>query len=251
MAWETRGDQQYFYHKRRVNGRVVSEYYGAGWFGQAVKAHYLGLRACDGYDLDRRNRQRKEQADLDRQLADLGHQVRDFVAGVLLASGYRQHHRGEWRRRRDMSDKTTIQVAPKPAPYEISILAKSVLTSVMVSGGVSETTQPKLRDDLETMRQALGWADGSALERLLIENICVQWLRLQFCDQHLSHNSGQKNYTNERVDHFEARLSMSHRRYLEAVTALARVRKLGINLLQINIANQQAIMGPGASLPGG
>ena len=36
MAWETRGNREYLYRKKRVNGRVVSEYVGTGFQAELI-----------------------------------------------------------------------------------------------------------------------------------------------------------------------------------------------------------------------
>jgi hypothetical protein len=58
----------------------------------------------------------------------------------------------------------------------------------------------------------------------------------------LSQNSTEANYKFATIEHLERRLSLAHRRYLESVTALARVRKLAINV-QINVGQNQVIAG--------
>ena len=36
MAWESRGNNEYYYRKQRIGDRVVSEYVGHGWLAEAV-----------------------------------------------------------------------------------------------------------------------------------------------------------------------------------------------------------------------
>ena len=90
-------------------------------------------------------------------------------------------------------------------------------------------------------RTALGYAETSALERLLIDNILLCWLRLH--DAELSFNQAGRDAPSfsQRV-FFERWLTLTQRRYLRAVETLARVRKLGVNV-QINVARQQIVNG--------
>jgi hypothetical protein len=102
MGW----DRGYYYRARKVNGRVVREYVGAGLAAQL---------AAQLDDRKRRQRQaqraarRAEQAELDaldgpvNELCDLA----DLVARAALeAAGFHQHKRGEWRKRRVRQDNT-------------------------------------------------------------------------------------------------------------------------------------------------
>jgi hypothetical protein len=97
MAWE-RG---YYYRVRKVNGRVVREYCGKGPFGELH-----ALLDADRRALREQSRAawREEQAGLEALDADVQALIEwaDLVArAALLAAGYRQHKRGEWRKRRE------------------------------------------------------------------------------------------------------------------------------------------------------
>ena len=97
MGWD-RG--RYYTRTRRIGGRIVREYVGTG--------PVAALAA----ELDRLDREaRKHRAgDLRRAVADLDDLAAlidpvDTLAVVvgkalLLAAGYRQHHRSEWRAHR-------------------------------------------------------------------------------------------------------------------------------------------------------
>jgi len=99
MSWETRGNNRYYYRRRKVDGRVISEYIGAGGVAKALA------------ELDDIERQERQQAaaewralvDTDRRqvatLAELDDLVRSAVAGVLIANGYHTHKR-QWRKMR-------------------------------------------------------------------------------------------------------------------------------------------------------
>jgi hypothetical protein len=96
MGWE-RG---YYYSARKVNGRVVREYWGRGEAGQLAA------------ELDARERRERAEALAAAQarIADLDELEAAVVAAdkalelaahaALLAAGFRQHKRGEWRKKR-------------------------------------------------------------------------------------------------------------------------------------------------------
>jgi hypothetical protein len=100
--WERRERGGLYYTRsRKVNGRVVREYVGGGPLGQLAALQ-------DEYERRQREEQaaywKEEQQDLDalEALVDELSEASDLlVQAVLLASGYRQHKRGEWRLRRE------------------------------------------------------------------------------------------------------------------------------------------------------
>ncbi len=104
MGWE-RG--RYYTRSRREGGRVVREYVGAGP-AAALIARF------DEMERDRREGERiaarleREMMDaLDAPLVALDDLANLVACAALLAAGYRQHHRGEWRKRRARTDQTS------------------------------------------------------------------------------------------------------------------------------------------------
>jgi hypothetical protein len=99
MAWEKRERGGLYYTRsKKVNGRVVREYVGGGLLGE------ISARM----DADER-RQREEQAALwrgererlealDGLTEELYEAAEVLAKAALLAGGYRQHKRGEWRK---------------------------------------------------------------------------------------------------------------------------------------------------------
>jgi hypothetical protein len=97
MGWE-RG---YYYRVRKVNGRVVREYVGAGEIAELVAQ-------MDALERERRRLealdQRQEKGELkalDTELKTANEMIDLVARAALLAAGFRQHKRGEWRKRRE------------------------------------------------------------------------------------------------------------------------------------------------------
>lgn len=98
MGWE-RG--RYYTHSKKVNGRVVREYVGSG---------PAGILAAELYSIQRDEREakaalrravREELDELTEAVDKLSAHCDLLTRAALLAAGYRQHNRGEWRKRRD------------------------------------------------------------------------------------------------------------------------------------------------------
>lgn len=97
MSWETRGNNRYYYRRRKVAGRVVSEYVGTGYLAEVMAAE-------DATDRQARQAAAAEwrsivEADRrqEKALAEVDTLVRAAVAGVLIANGYHTHKR-QWRK---------------------------------------------------------------------------------------------------------------------------------------------------------
>jgi hypothetical protein len=97
MGWDKRG---YYYRSRKVKGRVEREYVGTGTVANLVAE-------LDAADRDKKaaarqadQRSRQELAALDAPLETLDEFVDLVACATLLIAGYRQHRRGEWRKKR-------------------------------------------------------------------------------------------------------------------------------------------------------
>lgn len=100
MAWE-RG---YYYRVRKVNGRVVREYVGKGRLANLAASLDADQRAARRLELAERRAETSQMEDLDNQVADLCELTDLLARAALIAAGYRQHHRGDWRRKRGQPD---------------------------------------------------------------------------------------------------------------------------------------------------
>jgi hypothetical protein len=97
MGWDK---GRYYTRSRKVNGRVVREYLGTG--EAAAQAARLDARARQ--EREARRAAMAELAALDAPLDDLAERTDLLARAALAAAGYRQHCRGEWRKRRGRSE---------------------------------------------------------------------------------------------------------------------------------------------------
>ena len=102
MAWETRQrGGRYYTRSRRVNGKVVRECLGCGELAENAAEFDADMRA------DQEHRRHAWQVEgegfeeLDQQVGQLCQACTQAMRRALEEAGYHQHHRGEWRKRRD------------------------------------------------------------------------------------------------------------------------------------------------------
>ena len=101
MAWERRDGcaGRYYTWSRKVNGRVVREYVGAGPLAEiaAERDRLERARRADAAGRERAERERlaREEA----PVAALDAAVTALTGAALVLAGYHRHDRGEWRRR--------------------------------------------------------------------------------------------------------------------------------------------------------
>ena len=100
MGWETRAGRLFYYRKRRIGQRVVSEYAGSGEAAAVVAALDAHERAERDARRKERQRVREQQRAIDAEVEAVCRAARMLTAGALLLSGYHKHN-GQWRRTRD------------------------------------------------------------------------------------------------------------------------------------------------------
>jgi hypothetical protein len=107
MGFDRRG---YFYTARKVNGRVVRTYHGKGELAKLVAEEDALARAdrAAAREAARETRRSRLVAlDAEDSALDALIVLTDLlVRATLLAAGYHQHHRSEWRKKRGTSDDT-------------------------------------------------------------------------------------------------------------------------------------------------
>jgi hypothetical protein len=92
------------------------------------------------------------------------------------------------------------------------------------------------RHKLAAMRDNLGWQTASEVEKILIEQVCLTWLRLNFIEI-VHREKTRESHTIEWGNHWDKVLDSAQKRHLRACESLAKVRKL---LAEANLREQQA-----------
>lgn len=98
MAWEDRPGGRYYYRKKRVGRRVISEYIGAGPLADLVSMQDRH-RAAERKEAREEGRPADDNPELDALLAQLAGNVETLTRAYLLATGHHPH-KGQWRKTR-------------------------------------------------------------------------------------------------------------------------------------------------------
>ncbi len=101
MSWEIRGDRRYYYRARKVGGRVVKEYVGAGLLAELAARQDTRTREARAASARARQAERAGLEAVDGELTDIDDAIETLSRASLVLSGYHRHQRGTWRRRRD------------------------------------------------------------------------------------------------------------------------------------------------------
>ena len=102
MAWERRKRGGLYYTRsRKVRGRVVREYIGGGLAGQLAANTDAEQRAKRQVRAKALRDERIRLETADAPVVKFCEVVETLVRETLMLAGYHQHHRGEWRRKRE------------------------------------------------------------------------------------------------------------------------------------------------------
>ena len=101
MSWERRKrGGQYYYRAKKIGGRVVKQYLGAGPVAELVAARDAQDRAERLAAATIRNTERNRLTNLDEAVQAPHDAIESLLRAHLVLAGYHRHARGEWRRRR-------------------------------------------------------------------------------------------------------------------------------------------------------
>lgn len=91
----------------------------------------------------------------------------------------------------------------------------------------------------EQLPRELARPGDGELERLLVQQVALAWLKLAYVEYYHARSLLDGSLTIAQAEFRERRLSAAQRRYLRAIETLARVRRLNLPALQVNIGAQQ------------
>lgn len=104
MGLETRGNSIYYYRKRRIGNRVVSEYCGSGTLAECFQILEEERRYEARLDAEEKERsfdaECRTQDELDEVIDAFSDEAQALEEALYLISGYHVHQR-QWRRKRN------------------------------------------------------------------------------------------------------------------------------------------------------
>lgn len=154
-----------------------------------------------------------------RALVDRTDKKKPDPADVKALRVYFDEHPRAWRAIGDLAEQANQNmIADMNAPQSMKMSLKTGLAAM-----AAELTQP---------------GDGE-LEKLIIRQIVGCWLRLSYVEYTYNRNTVSASMTMRQGEYWERRLSAAQRRYLRAIESLARVRRLRLPAVQVNIGAQQ------------
>jgi len=121
-------------------------------------------------------------------------------------------------------------------------LAKAAREEIITNLTKSAFARESVRAYGDHIRNELGHESAQMLERLLIDQVVICWLRLYHIEIIYSQIRSSGPVTLDVGAYYEHRLSAAQRRFLRACTTLSRIRKMAgrtPELLQLNIGAQQ------------
>ena len=96
---------------------------------------------------------------------------------------------------------------------------------VTIAGETSLLIRKSIRRYMLEMLDNLGYESSTFVERMLIDEICLRWLKLQLTQhKHSSHTTGEHQM--RQGLYWERRLELSQKGYLRSLATLAKVRKM-------------------------
>ena len=286
MNWQQRDGRRYLYRNRRRDGKVVTEYLGAGETAERLYDEEHTRRSTVATEAAvRRAEAASWQHAMD--LADaFGDKVRQIAHSTLNSAGYHLHACSTWRRRRKMPTETEETQASltdeeifqravagdeavrpllgdlldRPQDLhrqagDLGLMAERTWVSLAArSNLVIEVSVP---DHLAQMKAELAGPEPSPLERLLVDQVGLAWLQSNCAAIADASFAGQDCSPRQR-DEAERRHDRAQRRYLSALKTLATVRKLlrpfpsAVDLLMRNVSETSvpgSIKNRGACVP--
>jgi hypothetical protein len=103
---------------------------------------------------------------------------------------------------------------------------------------VDEIAQAAIEGQIDYMRKEMGYPAAPIMEQMLIDSIVTAWLRLQYVDYAVAAKMGRE-FNMRQMEYWHKYLAAAQRNYLAACESLAKIRKMKLPNIQLNIGDKQ------------
>ncbi|MDG3006078.1 hypothetical protein [Paludisphaera mucosa] len=193
------------------------------------------------------------------------------VAAILGVLGYRRHHRGEWRRRRDVESKVGIFIekglGPRSEFRELmrfsrlgddaaeARVAELVATARDRKGDLAELAERSLMEIIPTcvaggdsraavehymegLRRELAPPGSGVVVELLASRAVLDWLHVSAWEQWFNYFSREVSQNAKALKAYQSCFDKAVARYQRSLLAVARARRLSLSVVvaQVNVA---------------
>lgn len=97
MAWESRGNKDYYYRKEWINGKCVSSYVGAGELAGLLAELNQITKAEKEIKAEKQRKSRENIAEIDNDLDEIERKTKKIVESFLIERGFYKTSSREWR----------------------------------------------------------------------------------------------------------------------------------------------------------
>ncbi len=234
MAWETRGNQRYYYTAEKVNGQAVKTYVGKGETARIIAQAEDNLNQTDKMLREHRRAEQAAQNEINAFGQSVSRTAQTVAAEALTAAGYHRHDRGAWRKRRITTEIVVsencenyipaneaerrrvvvdglIETASKPQkaralacvekyPGQIELgTGKSIMHILGLFSVGSRPVEAAIREhEVRKKRLELEGPNPTPLEKMLVESVITCWLTVDFYERQQAATFKKGSFTLQR-----------------------------------------------------
>ncbi|CAN5475448.1 hypothetical protein BH18ACI1_BH18ACI1_17520 [soil metagenome] len=226
---EKRGNNSYYYKKVRRGGGVFSEYVGSG-----EVAHFIAQ--FDAHRRERREFERQKELEIKQKLDEKSLEIEQIHL-------HNAEHRG-------ITGRLALPIAPKMLG---NVAALAFESWININSYSSDLRREATRIEANNLLENLGYETANLLEQILMQEIVICWLRVNYLSETQKLKLNQ-SHTTESGLYWTKQVEIAQKQFTRACESLAKVHKLlnaanakssemVKNLFEANLAKTQAEFG--------
>ena len=238
MAWERRGKHRFYYHSRRVNGRVIKEYFGRGPMAEAAAALFEARREAQRHAKQRRQDAKRTLQAADEAVDRLRDATRMADTAQTLPFPRQQQGRPYPALRQDSPEdvvshfkqllaarssgdeaaepkiRAILEQFPELWPQLGDLGAQAIEVWLNLASGPDALMKQAIRTKLVALRDSFQADAHDPGAQLLADRVAVTWLQVQYADLRVS-QAGDATRVN--LEFLARRQEQAQRQYLRAL----------------------------------